>query len=186
MRVGLTAFPLGALLVALSSTAFADPVEPGPATPPPLAPIVSLPPEPPQNLRQDSKTQGGSAIYPQPAAARSGFTDSFLIPLRAMLAKGVITQAEYDSAMKDLADTTGVRAADQANFVLGKWSTTLYGFAEADYIYDTTQSYIEFPGNTQVARPGTYAGDHPRMPGATDEGDGHRGDESQPKRSHQR
>jgi hypothetical protein len=107
-----------------------------------------------------------AALADDPPRAQSpppGPLSSYLIPLRVMLEKHIITQAEFDSAMEDLADTMGIRAGEQANFVLGKWSTSLYGFAEADYIYDTTQSYIEYPGNTQVARPGTYAGDHPRM-----------------------
>jgi hypothetical protein len=47
--------------------------------------------------------------------------------------------------------------------VLGKWSPKLYGFVEADYIFDTTQSLTEVSGNTAIARPGTYPGEHPRM-----------------------
>ena len=47
--------------------------------------------------------------------------------------------------------------------MLSKWSATLYGFAETDLIYDTTQSLNEVPGNTQIARPDTYAGTHDRF-----------------------
>jgi hypothetical protein len=155
MHYRLLGFTLVALSMPVSSVALADPAgSPSPSAASPSAP---------QNIPQDSKLGGGSVIYPGPAAVPGGAADSYMIPLRLMLDKHLITQAEYDSAMKDLADTTGVRAGDQVNFVLGKWSTTLYGFAEADYIYDTTGSLIDDSGNSQIARGGTYAGDHPRM-----------------------
>jgi len=85
-----------------------------------------------------------------------------LMTLRLMLQKGVITQAEYDSALRDLADTSGVKAADSNSLVIGKWSATLYGFAETDVITDSTESFSDTAGAGQVARPGTYAGTHPR------------------------
>jgi hypothetical protein len=47
--------------------------------------------------------------------------------------------------------------------VLSKFSATLYGFVEADSIYDSTQSFNDLAGNAQIAKDGTYAGDHPRM-----------------------
>ncbi len=94
--------------------------------------------------------------------------------LKLMLAKGLISQAEYDSAMHDLADSAGMRAPDQSTLVVGKWSTTFYGFIEADHIYDSTQSFSEVPGNNQVQRPPPaalpasspstrYAGEHGRL-----------------------
>ncbi len=55
-----------------------------------------------------------------------------------MREKGIISQAEYDSAIHDLRETSGVRAQDQATVVVGKWATTLYGFVEADSIWDST------------------------------------------------
>lgn len=39
-----------------------------------------------------------------------------------------------------------------------RWSATLYGFVEADYIFDTTRSYDDAIGPTLVARSDTYAG----------------------------
>jgi hypothetical protein len=45
---------------------------------------------------------------------------------------------------------------------MGKWGTTLYGFAEFDAINDSTQSLNEVSGNTAIAKRGTYAGDHHR------------------------
>ena len=80
-----------------------------------------------------------------------------------MLDKGVISQAEYDSAMGDLKESVGATVApDAATVMFGKWATTFYGFVEADYAYDSTQSFTEFPANGHVAVPGTYAGDHGR------------------------
>jgi hypothetical protein len=65
-------------------------------------------------------------------------------------------------------------------FVVGRWAMTLYGFAELDTIYDTTQSFSEVAGNGQVERPSPvvlpppfqlpapaaatrYAGEHGRL-----------------------
>ena len=116
--------------------------------------------------------QGTPAAAPAPAPTSSPVE---LTTLKLMLAKGLISQAEYDSAMRDLADSAGMRASDQTTVVAGKWSTTFYGFIEADHIYDSTQSFSDFPGNGQVQRPNPaplpanpaaptrYAGEHGRM-----------------------
>lgn len=85
-----------------------------------------------------------------------------LMTLRLMLQKGVITEAEYESALRDSADSLGLKAAETNSLVIGKWSATLYGFAEADYMFDSTQSYSDLAGNAQVAHPGTYAANNPR------------------------
>lgn len=86
-----------------------------------------------------------------------------LSSLRLLREKGVITQDEYDRAMRDLGQATGLRAADDLTLVLGSLSTTLYGFVEVHAMYDTTQSFGDSPNNAQVARPGTYAADHSRL-----------------------
>jgi hypothetical protein len=90
-----------------------------------------------------------------------GFVE--LTSLRLMRDHGVISQAEYDSAMHDLSETSGTRAPDGGTVVMGKWATTLYGFAEADNIYDTTRSFNDLVGGTQVARAETQAGQNPRF-----------------------
>jgi hypothetical protein len=77
--------------------------------------------------------------------------------------KGVISEAEYESAMHDMAETSGVRASEGGTVVMGKWATTLYGFAEADNIWDSTRSFNDLAGNTQVARAETEAGQNPRF-----------------------
>jgi len=41
-----------------------------------------------------------------------------------------------------------------------KWDATLYGFAELDAIWDSTQGFGELAGGSAIARPNTYAGDH--------------------------
>jgi hypothetical protein len=86
--------------------------------------------------------------------------------LNLLLQKGVITQAEYESAMKDLGESVGVKAGESFSLVLSKWSATIYGFAEADFIYDSTQSLNEVPGNTAIAKQDTYAGSHARFTGS--------------------
>ena len=86
-----------------------------------------------------------------------------VMTLRIMRDKGILTQAEYDSALTDLVDSSGARAGDTSSLVFARWSATLYGFFESDYIFDSTQSYTDLAGGALIAHPGTYAADHPRM-----------------------
>jgi hypothetical protein len=105
------------------------------------------------------------AEAPAPAPAATDTTKAVAVEftsLRLLREKGVISQAEYDSAVKDLGETSGLRAGEGNTFVMGKWATTFYGFVEGDTIYDSTQSLNEIAGNTQIARAGTYGGDHDR------------------------
>jgi hypothetical protein len=83
--------------------------------------------------------------------------------LKIMREKGIITQDEFDSAMRDLGETVGTQAGESLTLMLGRWSTTMYGFVEADQIWDSTQSFNDVAGNAQVKRPGTYVGDNGRM-----------------------
>ena len=47
--------------------------------------------------------------------------------------------------------------------VVGKWDATLYGFVEADFIWDSTQGLNDLAGNAGIARPNTYAGEHSQL-----------------------
>jgi hypothetical protein len=97
-----------------------------------------------------------------PAASPGTLVD--LTTLKILKDKGIITQAELDSAVHDISDSVGSKGAGEANtLVVGKWATTLYGFIEADSIYDTTQSLNDLAGNSQIARGGTYAGSQGRV-----------------------
>lgn len=96
---------------------------------------------------------------PTPPQSQGG---AELTSLRLMLQKGLISQAEYNSALADLTETAGQHAGDETSFVVGKWSTTLYGFAEGDYIVDSTQSFQDIPGAPLVAKQNTFTGSNPR------------------------
>jgi hypothetical protein len=76
-----------------------------------------------------------------------------LTSLRLMREKGIISQAEYDSALTDIIASTGYRGPDAVSLAVGKWSTTIYGFAETDLINDSTGSFNDVAGNTLVLRP---------------------------------
>jgi hypothetical protein len=82
--------------------------------------------------------------------------------LQILRDRGVISQEGYDSAVKAMLDSTGRKPGKQATFVVGKWATTLYGFVDADYIYDTTEGLIDIPGSPLIPRAGTYAGNNSR------------------------
>lgn len=86
-----------------------------------------------------------------------------LTTLDLMRQKGIITQDEYDGAVRDLGDSVGAQSGAAPTLLLGRWSTTFYGFVEADHIYDSTQSFNDIAGNGQVARGDTYAGTHGRF-----------------------
>ena len=141
--------------------AFAQPnqtaPEPGDTTTPPSG-------SPASRLGQSSApTEPQGSTPPASSFSPSAGTGVQLSTLKIMLDKGVISQAEYDSAMGDLKESVGATVApDAATVMFGKWATTFYGFVEADYAYDSTQSFTEFPANGRVAVPGTYGGDHGR------------------------
>ncbi len=82
--------------------------------------------------------------------------------LKLMKEKGIISQAEYDSAVKELQASTGQRAPEEGTVVVSKVALTIYGFIEADNIYDTTRSLIDQEGNTQIARGDSQTGQNPR------------------------
>ena len=65
--------------------------------------------------------------------------------------------------MRDIADSSGAREGDDVTFTVARFAATLYGFVEADAIWDSTQSFNDLAGGAQVARPGTYAGDNARV-----------------------
>jgi hypothetical protein len=86
-----------------------------------------------------------------------------LTSLELLWKKGVISDAEYKTALNQIVDSVGNRSPDEPTVVIAKWSTTLYGFVEADSIYDTTRSFTEAPGSGLVAEPGTTAGNNSRV-----------------------
>ena len=47
--------------------------------------------------------------------------------------------------------------------VTSKFSATIYGFVEADFIRDSTQSFNDLAGNATIAKSGSFAAEHDRM-----------------------
>lgn len=47
--------------------------------------------------------------------------------------------------------------------IMSKFSATFYGFAEADFVHDSTQSFNDLAGNATIAKSGTYAANNDRM-----------------------
>ncbi len=133
-------------------------VAPAPVAPPPPMQLQMVPPPPPPPFPPSVLPAPATPSSPAPASEPVvQFTS-----LRLMREKGILTQAEYESALHDLSETMGTRAPDGTSLVVGKWSTTIYGFVDADYIYDSTQSFSDLAGAGLVSKGGTFAGDHPR------------------------
>ncbi len=154
------------LLCSTSYAALAQTAAPPPA-PPPLAPapapavaapapadvpppVVWTPPPP-------------ALLSPPPAPPPSDATPVELMSLKLMLQKGLISKAEFESALHDMQETTGQRTGSTESVVFGRWATTLYGFVEGDMILDTTRSLTEVPGGTLIARGGTSNGSNSRF-----------------------
>ena len=77
-----------------------------------------------------------------------------------VLALGALARAADAPVVAPSGDTT---APAQPTFVIGKWKTTLYGFAETDAIRDSTQSFADLQGAGIIGKPGTAAGDNSRF-----------------------
>jgi hypothetical protein len=149
--VRLTVATFAVLIVPQVSSA-----QPAPAPPPDGAPPEAMP--------QPPATPNPAPAAPRPAPAAPGQAPT--VPrgpewtsLRLLHAKGVISDAELASA---LADIGVVGAGEAATLVIAKLKTTLYGYIEGNFKYDSTQTCLEFCGNAQVQRPGTYRGNHGR------------------------
>jgi hypothetical protein len=159
-RASLVFLPLLPLLF-VAAPAFAQ-TAPPPAPPPEVAPTAPAAPPPPAPAPAPSAFV--ATPPPPPPAAAPGGTLINLTTLRILKEKGIITQAEYDSAVRDMGESVGQKGVgDQNTIVVGKWATTLYGFVQADSIWDSTQSFNDTAGNGQVARGGTYAGNNQRV-----------------------
>ena len=153
---------------AAAPVAPSSPVNAGPA------PLPAPPPPSSSASSASSASLAPSPIESPPAAGGASDTHLDVLTLNALRARNAISEAEYAAAVRDIESTTGQTiAADAPNLVLGKWSTTIYGFVKSDFSYDTTQSFGDLAGNTQVQRPNghplaapanptTYQGDNPR------------------------
>ncbi len=135
----------GLLVTALSFAARADEPPPTsaptsdtppPSAPPPLAPPAAPPPPPPAPAKSDSILQFAT--------------------LRELYERKVLTEAEYQAALREIGASTGARAENAGTVVLGKWSTTVYGFVDSEVIFDSTQSFLDLAGNTSVERPAGF------------------------------
>jgi len=144
----------------LAHEASAQPSPPpdrGPAGPDPAAQ-----PAPPADPADRAPPAVPAAAPPGPTAAPAGGAagGSGWTSLRLLRDKGVISEAEYASAVRDLGAMVG--AGEATTLVVSKLATTLYGYVEGNMFYDSTQSCQEFCGNAQIQKPGTYRGDHGR------------------------
>ncbi len=171
--------PVCSILLCTPGLAFAQGAPaPLPSAPPTATAPAPLPPAPPTWQSPPAAAPPTYPTYPPapapepaypapppPPASQPTFGSPVeLTSLRLMREKGVISQAEYESAVHDLSESVGSTAARQTGtVVMGKWATTLYGFVEADAISDSTQSFTDLVGGTMVARAGSLAGSNYRF-----------------------
>lgn len=140
----------------------ADPPEPRPTpsaddtappaptvTPPPVSvappPVVPPPVGPP------------APASPDPAVARGVEWTS----LRLLRAKGLLSEDEYQTALRDMNGVAG--GPDASTLVVSRLKVTLFGYVQADFKYDSTQSCLDFCATLPIQKAGTYRGDHGRV-----------------------
>lgn len=103
-------------------------------------------------------------VVTPPAPAPAPAYSAELMTLKLMKEKGVLSKPEYESALKDLQDTGGIDHTPLENsVVMGKWATTLYGFVEADNIWDSTRAFNDAAGAAQIPRGNSQAGQNGRF-----------------------
>lgn len=140
------------------------PPAPGPM-PAPVAPApVPAPVVPPPMLAPVEPAPPPVVVVTPPAPAPVPAYAAQLMTLKLMKDKGILSKPEYESALKDLQDTGGIEHTPLENsVVMGKWAATLYGFVEADNIWDSTRAFNDAAGAGQVPRGSTQAGQNGRF-----------------------
>lgn len=114
-----------------------------------------------------------ASAAPEPSTANSDDVDLDDEPEAAKPADpkpGVKSEAKVEVAPTAVAAPAPVAvSADQEethasplSFGSNGWNASIYGFAELDYISDSTQSYGESATNNTLAKPNYVAGDNPR------------------------
>lgn len=135
-------FPLAALILAPVLAFAQTPKEGEPAAPP----------------EKDKPSQ-----VPPKVAERTDFQLS-ITTLDALRKKGVLTDEDYNAALRDLV-TVGTRAKSEPTFVVGRFVTTLYGFLQGDFVHDTQRlagTIESYGGNPTLQLGGTQAADYGR------------------------
>jgi hypothetical protein len=126
----------------------------------PLAPAPSEQSAPsplaPSSTPSSSPSSPTSAA-PDPSVARRVEWTS----LRLLHAKGILSDAEYQTALTDMSGVIG--AADATTLVVSKLSVTLFGYVQADFKWDSTQSCLDFCASLPIQKQGSYRGDHRRV-----------------------
>lgn len=145
-------FLFGTFLSLSAATAWAQPA--GQVDAPPVEPV----PQP----AQAQPAQPVVATPPQPSPEALLSEARVTATLELMRQKGLISQKEYDDAMQGHQPPPRNPDEPPPQAVTDKWGVNLYGFVELDTIWDSTESFNELSGNTLIARPGTFAGEHSR------------------------
>ena len=149
------------MLLAISGGAIAQPAAPQPPSPEPGA---ATPSPAPAAIPDGTTPPGPAPAAPPPAAVTPA--PPAAVPhgaewtsLRLLHDKGIISDAELGSALRDL---NVVGSGDATTLVFAKLRTTIYGFGETTFLHDSTQSCVEICGATQIVRPGNYRNSHGR------------------------
>jgi hypothetical protein len=141
---------IAALLMAQTPTESPQPTSATPAAPIEQAAPATSPPESP----------AAAPAVPEKLAKNPDFQMN-AATLNRLHVEGIVNDATYYAAMKDLIEV-GNRAGASPALTAGGFSAIMYGFAEADAIFDTTQSFFELPGDGSVAKQGTIGGSNGR------------------------
>ena len=135
-----------ALVPAMARSATpAEPAEPSEVA----APAASVQ----QTTPSGAGTNPGSVTIPPKLQERTDFQLT-LTTLEALRKKGMMSEDEYNAALRDLI-TVGSRASTAPTFVVGRFVTTLYGYLEGDIIHDNQRAALDSYGGSPVLNTNT-------------------------------
>ncbi len=121
------------------------------------APTPAAEPEPVVVVVVDAGTRE-LAVEPPDGGAPEPVLSADPTVLALLLKKNILSMDEFEAA------SAGLPPPDEGRSpLMGKWAASLYGFVELDAVGDSTQSFAEQSANNPIARPGTFAGNHPRF-----------------------
>jgi hypothetical protein len=115
--------------------------------------------EPPSDQGKTAPAANAPPTVPKNLQERTDFALT-LTTLDALHKKGAITDEEYNAALRDMI-AVGARAAGAPTFLLGRFTTTFYGWLQGDFVHDSQRAASDqYGGNPtlNVAGPSASEG----------------------------
>jgi hypothetical protein len=140
----------------------AQPAQPDPPPPPPVeapasepAPSTSTAPDAPPTTAAPTPAAPAAAPKIEPPTRSVEWSS-----LRVLRDKGILSETEYQQVLRDM---SGAGRADALTLVVSRLQLTLFGYVQADFKWDSTQSCLDFCASLPIQKPGSFRGEHGRL-----------------------